>query len=496
MSSIRKTKTASGAVAVQVVSYTHDQVAVLRHVGSGRTPEEVAALVESAREWLEQTTGQGSLFPRQQPRVLPLATTEYRGVTYAFVYETLCAVAKACGFDPAQDRLLFDLAILRLIEPTSKLRAITLLQQYFGISHAERTVYRQLPRLKNRQADLEAVAVQCAAGTLKADLALVLYDVTTLYFETFTADELRVPGFSKDNKPQQPQIVIGLLVTRTGFPVGYEVFAGNTFEGKTMLPVLEAFASKHGVTTPTVVADAAMLSQTNIVALEKHHIAYIVGARLANASPTLINRLHDALGQQDHATTRLQTKHGDLVASFSAARYRKNNGELERQIERGKKLVARHEPGRRAKFVTKEGDDTYVLNEALIEKTKLLLGIRGHYTNIPATELSNHEVISRYHDLWHVEQAFRMAKSDLASRPIFHHQADSVRAHLVVCFVALVIGKYIEIKSGTSLKKVRDLLWGVTDAQLHDRATEETITLRSPVSDELKKLLRKLGVPY
>src|SRR3989338_535472 len=178
MPSIRKTKTASGAVAVQVVSYTHDQVAVLRHVGSGRTPEEVAALVESALEWLEQTTGQGSLFPRQQPRVLPLATTEYPGVTYAFVYETLCAVAKACGFDPAQDRLLFDLAILRLIEPTSKLRAITLLQQYFGISHAERTVYRQLPRLKNRQADLEAVAVQCAAGTLKADLALVLYDVT------------------------------------------------------------------------------------------------------------------------------------------------------------------------------------------------------------------------------------------------------------------------------------------------------------------------------
>lgn len=481
---------------MQVVNYTHDQMAVLKHIGSGHTPEEVAALVESAHQWLEHTTKQASLFPRRQPRVLPLATTEYRGITYAFAYDTLRAVAQACGFDPVQDQLLLDLAILRIIEPTSKLRAIVLLHQYFRASHAERTVYRQLPRLKHRKANMEAVAVKCAVGTLKSDLGLVLYDVTTLYFETFTADELRRPGFSKDNKPQQPQIIVGLLVTRQGFPLGYEIFAGNTFEGKTMIPVLEAFVGKHGVTTPTVVADAAMLSHANITELKERNLLYIVGARLANTSPTFIRQVHDALGQHDGATARLSTQHGDLIASFSDARYRKNQGDLERQIERGKKLVARGEPGRRAKFVTKEGRDRYILNEGLIEKTKLLLGIRGYYTNIPVEELSNDEAMTRYHDLWHVEQAFRMAKSDLASRPVFHHQEDSVRAHLVVCFVALVLGKYIEIKSGASLKKVRDLLWSVTDAQLHDTATKETITLRSPVSSELKKLRRKLGAPY
>ena len=496
MPSIRKTKTASGAIAVQVVSYTHDQVTVLKHIGSGHTKEEIAALVQSAREWLEQITKQASLFPRREPRVLPLAAVAYLGATHAFAYDTLCAVARACGFEPAQEKLLFDLAVMRIIEPTSKLRAIKLLKQYFDICHAERTVYRQLPRLKHRKADLEAVTVQCALGTLKSDLALVLYDVTTLYFETFIADELRVPGFSKDNKPQQPQIVIGLLVTRQGFPLGYEIFAGNTFEGKTMIPILEAFANRHGVTTPTIVADAAMLSQQNIEELKKRRLSYIVGARLANASPTLIKQIYEALKQQDKATTRLSTKHGDLIASFSAARYRKNKGDMERQIERGKKLIARREPGRRAKFVTRKGGDAYVLSEALIEKTKLLLGVRGYYTNISSAELSNNEIIARYHDLWRVEQAFRMAKSDLASRPIFHHQENSVRAHMVVCFVALVIGKYIEIKAGLSLKKVRDLLWDVTDAQLYDKVTKKMITLRSPVNDELKKLLRKLGVPY
>lgn len=266
---------------MQVVSYTHDQVTVLKHIGSGHTDEEIVALMESARKWLEQITGQTSLFPRRQPRVLPLATTEYRGITYTFAYNTLRTVADTCGLDPKQGELLIDLAIMRIIEPASKLRSIALLQQYFGVSYAERTVYRKLPRLKNHKADMEAAAVHCALETLKANLALVLYDVTTLYFETFTADELRMPGFSKDNKPQQPQIVIGLLVTQQGFPLGYEIFAGNTFEGKTMLPVLESFANKHDVMTLTVVADAAMLSHANITELTKRHLSYIVGVRIS-----------------------------------------------------------------------------------------------------------------------------------------------------------------------------------------------------------------------
>jgi len=497
MPSIRKTRTASNAIAVQVVTYTHDQVTVLKHVGSGRTSEEVSALVERAREWLEQMTGQTSLLPRQQPRILPLATTEYLGSMYAFAYDTLRTVAHACGFEPAQDRVLLDLAIMRIIEPTSKLRAIALLQQYFGICHAERTVYRQLPHLKDRQADMETVAVTCALGRLKTDLALVLYDVTTLYFETFTADELRIPGFSKDNKSQQPQIVIGLLVTKEGFPLGYEVFPGNTFEGKTMIPVLESFTKKHGITTPAVVADAAMLSHSNILELTQRNVSYIVGARLGNCSLKDIKQIATALHGVDGAMVRISTDHGDLIAAFSAKRFRKNNAEMKQQIEKGKQLIAKKEPGKRAKFVQRaDKKDAYRLNTALIVKTKLLLGVKGYYTNIPENQLSNQEVINRYHDLWHVEQAFRMTKSDLVARPIFHYKKDSVRAHMVICFVALIIGKYIEIQSGMSLKKVRDLLWGVTDAMLYDKVTKKTITLRSPVNDELKKLLRKLSVPY
>jgi len=496
MPSIRKTKTASGSTAVQVVRYENRKVVVLKHIGSGKSDEEVSALIESARVWVEKHTRQVSLFPTQEQRTLPIATTKYLGVTHVFARETLHKLASLCGFDAQQDTLLLDLAIMRILEPTSKLRSIELMKRYFEIRYAQRTVYRALPRLIERKKVMEDVAIACAKKNLQSDLALVLYDVTTLYFETFTSDGLRKQGFSKDNKSQQPQIVIGLLATREGFPLGYEVFAGNTFEGHTMMPVLEAFAQTHSVKTPTVVADAAMLSHANIEELKKRNLSYIVGARLANASPAVIDKVSEVLAQEDGTTVRVPTQHGDLIASFSQKRYRKHKGDMERQLERGKKLIQKNEPGRRAKFVTKEGGDAYVLNEALIEKTKRLLGIRGYYTNIPEKQLSNEEVISRYHDLWHVESAFRMAKSDLASRPIFHYTEDAVRAHILICFVALVIGRYAELRAGVSARTLRDLLWSVTDATMMDTATGETFSFRSPVSEDVEMFLQKLDASY
>jgi len=289
MPSIRKTKTASGATAVQVVRYDNRKVVVLKHIGSAHKPEEIKALLESAQVWVEQMMRQPSLLV-QKKRTLPLATVQYTGFSHKFAYEALTAITEQCGFDVSKNQLLFDLAFIRLIEPTSKLRSLKLLKQYFNIHYAERSMYRALPDFKEYKQELEETAVKCATERILGDLALVLYDVTTLYFETFKADDLRLPGFSKDNKPQQPQIVVGLLVTREGFPLGYKLFTGNTFEGKTMIPVLKAFAAKHQATTPIVVADAAMLSQTNIKKLIKQNLSYIVGARLANPCTRRVHR--------------------------------------------------------------------------------------------------------------------------------------------------------------------------------------------------------------
>ena len=304
-----------------------------------------------------------------------------------------------------------------------------------------------------------------------------------------------MPGFSKDQKPQQPQIVVGFLVTPQGFPLGSEVFRGNTFEGKTMLPVLEAFRAAHRSTTCTVVADAGMLSFENLSELRDRGCSYIVGARMASCSSAVIERACTALGQRDEATVRIPTEHGDLICAFSAVRYRKDTHELDRQVARAEALVAAKEPGRRARFVTARGA-SYGLHEERIARARALLGIKGYYTSIPKERTTDAEIIAHYRGLWHVEQAFRMSKSDLATRPIFHHTEDAIRAHVLICFLALAIGKYLEITAERSLRQVVDLLKSVTDITLVNTTTNRTVTIRSECSDAVQFLLKKLDIAY
>ena len=147
---------------------------------------------------------------------------------------------------------------------------------------------------------------------------LLFYDVTTLYFETFEEDELRKNGFSKDNKSQQPQILIALMVSKEGFPIAYEVFPGNTFEGHTFMPVIKDFIRKNEVKNFTVVADAAMISTENVNQLEANNINYIVGARLGNISADLLKIIDEKICREDGKNIRIKTENGDLICSFSA----------------------------------------------------------------------------------------------------------------------------------------------------------------------------------
>lgn len=382
---------------------------------------------------------------------------------------------------------------MRIIEPTSKLRTIKLLKRYFEIQYSERTVYRKILDLEKSKPTIETIAQRCAKEMLQDDLAIVLYDVTTLYFETFNEDELRKKGFSKDNKSQQPQIVIGLIVTRNGFPLSYEVFVGNTFEGKTMLRIIENFTKQNGVKHQIVVADAAMLSQENLEELKRRNLSYIVGARLGSAQLEIIKLAHDRLHGFDGKSIRVQTANSELIIEFNKKRYNKDKHEMERQLTKAEQLIKNNQPGKRAKFVKhKNNEQQYTLNKPLIEKAILLLGMKGYYTNIPENILSNQEIISRYHDLWHVEQAFRMAKSDLASRPVFHYKTEAVKSHILICFTALIIGKYLEINTGLSLKQIIDAIWVITDAKLFDRSTNTPITLRAKTNPDSYTIIEKL----
>lgn len=500
---LRTTKTASGATAVQAVRYVRRKVVVVKHFGSAHTPHELQILIRDGDAWIAKQRTQPPLPLLSEPSlsssVVDLDRLTFSDTRHLFAYDVLMHAVKTLGFARFLDPVLADLIVMRLLEPSSKLRAITLLRRYFGIVHGRRTVYETLKTFATHKDALECCLIAYAVQGDTLALSLVFYDVTTLYFESFHEDEeetgLRKTGFSKDNKPQQPQVVIGLLVTAQGFPLGYEMFKGSTFEGHTMLPIIERFQETHHVETCTVVADAGMLSFDNIEMLRKKKFSYIVGARVGNLSSTLIEQVSTTLNRTDGATVRMETKHGDLLCSFSQERFRKDKYDMDKQIARAKKLVASRQPGRRAKFVHTKGT-SYTLNAKLITKTEKLLGIKGYVTNIPQAVMSDEEVITHYRSLWHVEQTFRMAKSDLEMRPIFHRTDDAIRAHVLLCVVALAAQKHLEKMTGWTLRRIRDVIMLVTDVTLTDTVTGRTFTKRSALSADVESLMAKLGMPY
>ena len=490
MFSIRKVRTASDSIAIQVVQYRGHKSKIMKHIGSCKNTAEVSALIRKAKEWIANQTRQGSLFAESEQKILFVDRGECVGITHQFARQFLLCCINECGLS-GLNPLLLDLVIMRLIEPASKRRTVELLSHYFGISYSQR-IYRNIPKLIKQQSLVEQYAYKIAVEKFKEPFYFVLYDVTTLYFETFQSDELRVQGFSKDNKSQQPQIVMGLLVTQSGFPLFYEVFPGNTFEGKTMLPVVENFMKQHKEVKPIVVADAAMLSEERLTELRAKNISYIVGARLANANLDLVKQIHAAIGNHNGTHARFPSLHGDLVCDFSIKRYKKELHDLNKMIKKAEDLVATQSSGKGVKFVKRISKEKVELNKPLIEKRKLLLGIKGYCTDLPEEKLPNEKVISHYHNLWRIEQSFRMSKSDLETRPIFHRKGDAIRSHVLICFTALIIEKYLELTTKLSLRDVRFLIWNITETQIQDRLTKEIFMFRSPTHDIMASPLAKL----
>lgn len=494
---IRKTKTASLATAIQIVKYVNRKIEVIKHVGSAHNVSEEQALTEVAKNWIEQATKQSSLFgsTEQSATSIILDKYEYLGVRFTFIYEVISKLLDRFGFSSLGSKLLDDLTIMRIIEPVSKMQSVELLKEYFGIFHRRQNFYEELPKLVKLKDEVEQLALRIATSEFSFNFTLVFYDVTTLYFESFNADTLRKPGFSKDGKSNQPQIVIGLVVNDQGFPLSYELFEGNKFEGHTMIPVIQSFQRKHAIKTLTVVADAAMISMDNVRELNKKGLSYIVGARVGNLSKVQIENISGRLGQIDKSSLRISTKHGTLVCDFSAKRYKKDRHEMEKQLKKAHYYMKNPASIKRTKFLKNSGENNFELNNELKKKTELILGIKGCYTNL-GDEISNQTIVAHYHNLWHVEQAFRIAKSDLQTRPIFHFKQDAIKTHLLICFMALILSKYIEIKTEKSINHVIKLLKGVTDARMLNLLTKEEVFLRTKIPDTVISILKKLNLQY
>jgi transposase len=480
----------AGSRSVQIVRYADGRRYIVKHIGTGNTEEELSALKEIALSNIEELSRQSRLFSdvKSPEDVVMLSQCEYQGFYYTFLYEVLNNIQSKIGYTVLADDILNDLTIMRILEPSSKLRSIELMENYFGIYHRRQRYYESAKQWLELKEVIEKQTLHFARVEYDFNFSLLFYDVTTLYFETFESDELRKTGFSKDNKSQQPQILVALMITHDGFPIAYEVFSGNTFEGHTMMPVIESFIKKHQVQYFTVVADAAMISSTNVAALRQAHIHYIVGARLGNLSFELIKEIDDRLKREDGDIVRLKTDNGYLICSFSKQRYKKDKYEMDRQIEKAKSMLKQPSKASKIKFLKTEGAKT-LLNEELIEKTTKLLGVKGYYTDIEESVANSTTIIERYHDLYKIEQAFRVSKNDLKTRPIFHFKEEPIKLHLLICFMALAVSKHIELKGKTSIRAFLTDCKRVTDARMFNKITKKELRMRSPIPHELQLMV-------
>lgn len=468
---IRKVKTHSGSTAIQVGSYKGKNFILRKHIGSAKDTAKIDELITLAEEYIRSHSPQLPFnFNPQSEEVLFKRGVRVRRSFLQTAYDYLDSIYASLGLNRLHNQVLKHFAMIRILEPASKIKSIALLDKYFGIHYTKTTAFRELAKLTTLKESVIKAAIVYAQRNLHFNFSLVFYDVTTLYFESFKQDTFRTNGFSKDNKINQPQILIGLVVNCDGFPIYYDIFKGNTFEGKTIIPVIVEIKEKYHIDFFTVVADAGMLSGDNLAELNRLGMSYIVGGRIGKLMLKEVQQIADSLNRVNHKIVRV----GEVIYEYSAKRATKDKADNDKQLQKALYLLSH--PGqvlKRSTLLTGTDKKAFRLNEALVEKHRLLEGIKGYKTNI--TQIPEKLLIDRYHDLWKVEQAFRITKSDLEARPIYHRKKESIEYHILIVFVALCMGKIIELTQGRTLQRVVDELkdkWTVT---LYDEISGNTL---------------------
>ena len=447
---IRKVKTKSGATAVQIETKRGRERIGIEHIGSAHNETELKILMALARERLYE--GQLTF------EVTKGNTAELRlEKSYsALLWDTLGNIYSLLGFEAVSDYVFKQLVLARIIEPASKLDTIRILADLGLNAPSNTSIHRCLGKVIDDDYRGK-VSEACFKYAAPMALTLVLYDVTTLYFEVQKDDEYRKPGLSKERR-LEPQITIGLLVDSTGFPLEIKSFEGNCAEVKTILPVLRAFKERHGLENITVTADAAMLSAGNIEELESLGYHYIIGSRLTKTPYEIEMYLSEGGAAfedgQIFESKKTVTIGGKRTKRREIFQYRKKRAALdlsniEKTVAKAQKIVEKKADIKRNRFLKISGA-TREINHKLVEEAKRRAGIKGYITNL---NITSQQVIDAYHQLFQVEKAFRMSKSDLRARPVFHHKRDSIEAHLTIVFTALAIARHIEMKTDISIKK-------------------------------------------
>lgn len=489
---VRKVPTASGAKAVQIIWSKKRGRAEVEHIGSAHTEAQLELLTAVAQQRIH--AGQDEL--DLGLAAVDQTSVEVIGTRMGRLLDAIGAVYRQLGLDTVlgADHVFEQLVTARIIEPTSKQDAARVLEEA-GVQPASYpTVKRRLPAYSTTEFR-NGLSGACAARADLGPSTLLLYDVTTLWFETDTGDGFREPGFSKERR-LEPQITIGLLTDATGSPLMVDAFEGNTAETKTMIPLIRRFVEAHGIAGVTVVADAGMMSEQNLKDLEDAGWNFIVGGKLPDIPYQVAQwrRTHPDTAPPDQIILTQPTPMGPRADQrqrtthyqYRADRARRSLHGIDTQVSKAEKAIAGQAAIKRNRFVTLTGG-TRTVNRDLETKVRALAGWKPYVTNLTATP---DFVIGAYHQLWHVEHTFRMSKHDLKARPIYARKRESIDAHLAIVFAALAVSQRIEQVTGWTISRFVKTLRRYRTVQI--KTGNHTFTAEQPLPDDIRHVLREI----
>ena len=466
---IRKNKNRSGSYSIQIISKNRGKYKVVKTIGSGLSDDEIEFLYQRARQELQQLESNRSLFLDQDDIKLEsfLSSLDNSSVQVIGPELVFGKIYDSIGFNQVESDLFRHLVITRLYHPGSKLKTIDYLYRFLNVEKSVDEIYRFLDKLDAlHKHQVEQIAFEHTKRTLGGKISIVFYDMTTLHFESSSEDDLRKTGFSKVGKHQNPQIYLGLLVGLEGFAIGYDIFEGNIFEGHTLLPTLQKFERRFNLNKPIIIADAGLLSKSNICLLQSNGYQYIIGGRIKNESQYIKSKILEEQWCEGHSISIKKEDHQRIVVSFSekrAAKDRHNRdrglARLEKNLKRGKLTKSNINNRGYNKFLRINGEVNIEIDYEKYEADKQWDGLKGYVTN---TSLRAKQIIENYNHLWQIEKAFRISKTDLQIRPIYHRLKHRIQGHICIAFTAYSIYKELEKtlkmeKSYLSVKRAADL---------------------------------------
>lgn len=384
------------------------------------------------------------------------------------IHEVGNAVYDSLGYSSVlqkrDDNILRDLVLTRLANPASKHKSQHILTKQFGKEHDLDAIYRMMDKLYEKIDQVKQCTFERTRSLFPRNVNLVLFDVTTLYFESTEVDELRNFGYSKDCRFNTTQVVLALATNEDGLPIGYELFEGNKTEVKTLISAVNHWKTLFNIGEVCFIGDRAMFTRDNLALLDQSGYHYIVAAKLRSLPQ---HKQAEILAEENYRPTILKNdlawvsefEHEDrrLIVSYKKRRAINDNKERERLLNKIRKLIGAKGPTKKLisnqgvkKFTSTDTTSKTFLDEEKIYEDSLWDGLHGVITNIKKDSVES--IIARYARLWVIEESFRIKKHLLKIRPIFHWKPSRIHAHIAICYMSFAVLRHLQYRVALTQK--------------------------------------------